>query len=304
MNLRSIDLNLLVALDALLAERHVTKAADRVGLSQPAMSNTLSRLRAMFSDELLVRTSAGMQPTPRAIELMQPLQTLLRQVERLLESDPDFDPATSRRTFTVRMSDILACLIVPLLLARRAPGTRVSYNIIHLPPALTVDALERDEIDVAISMGLEHATSVRARTLMRDRMVCLMRNGHPAADGKLTFATFIEQEHMKVSISPADVRFVDDVLAELGQSRKIAVNVPHWLLVPHALKETDLLAVMPRKLAMALIDDGLQMAELPFASAPFDWTMYWHRRHDQSKANRWIRDEISAVCSGSDSQGR
>jgi DNA-binding transcriptional LysR family regulator len=300
MNLRSVDLNLLVALDALLAERHVTKAADRVGLSQPAMSNTLSRLRAMFSDELLVRTSTGMQPTPRAAELVQPLQNLLRQVERLLESEPSFDPATSRRTFVARMSDILACLILPLLVARRPTGTRVGFNILHLPPALTVDALERDEIDVAVSMGLDHTNSVRSQTLMHDRMVCLMRKGHPAASGNLTVDAFVEQEHMKVSISPTDVRFVDDMLAQLGHSRKIALNVPHWLVVPHALKKTDLFAVMPGHLATALMDDDLRMAELPFPSAPFEWKMYWHLRHDQSKANRWLRDQISAVCSGLD----
>src|SRR5437899_8596319 len=103
MNLRSIDLNLLVALDALLTERHVTKAADRVGLSQPAMSNALSRLRAMFGDELLVRTATGMKPTPRASELTEPLRQLLRQVERVLESDSGFDPMASERLFTVRM---------------------------------------------------------------------------------------------------------------------------------------------------------------------------------------------------------
>src|ERR1700733_14593485 len=107
MNLRAVDLNLLVALDALLAERHVTKAALRAGLSRPAMSNALNRLRHLFSDELLVRTSTGMQPTPRAVEWLEPLKNLLRQVERVLESDGGFDPRNSERAFTVRMSDIL-----------------------------------------------------------------------------------------------------------------------------------------------------------------------------------------------------
>jgi len=298
MNLRSVDLNLLVALDALLSERHVTRAADRVGLSQPAMSNALSRLRGMFSDELLVRTATGMQPTPRALELIEPLRQLLRQVERVLESDSGFDPATSDRVFTVRMSDILACLILPRLMARRPDGARVGYNILHLPPAPTVEALERDEIDIAVSMGLDHANSIRSHKLLRDRMVCLMRKAHPAARGGLTFERFIAQQHMKVSMSPTDLRFVDDMLAERGQRRAIALNVPHWLLVPHVLKTTDLLAVMPGHLATALMDDGLRMEDLPFKSAPFHWMMYWHRRHDQSRANRWLREEIGAVCDG------
>src|SRR5262249_40164285 len=113
MNLRSVDLNLLVALDALLSERHVTRAAARIGLSQPAMSNALGRLRGVFGDELLVRTPTGMTPTPRALELVDPLRQLLRQAERVLQSDRGFDPATSDRVFTIRMSDILACLILP-----------------------------------------------------------------------------------------------------------------------------------------------------------------------------------------------
>lgn len=291
MNLRSVDLNLLVALDALLSERHVTRAADRVGLSQPAMSNALGRLRGVFGDELLVRTATGMQPTPRALELVDPLRQLLRQVERVLESDGGFDPATSDRTFTIRMSDILACLLLPRLVAR----TPVAFNVLHLPPADTVDALERDEIDVAVSMGLEHAGSITHERLMADRMVCIMRKGHPASR-KFSFDAFIAHAHIRVAMSPTDLRFVDDVLAARGHQRTIALNVPHWLVVPHVLKQTDLLAVMPGRLATALMDDGLRMVEVPFDSAPFDWRLYWHRRHDQSRANRWLRDRMRRIC--------
>jgi DNA-binding transcriptional LysR family regulator len=256
MNLRSVDLNLLVALEALLSERHVTKASERVGLSQPAMSNALGRLRGMFADELLVRTSTGMKPTPRAMELVDPLRHLLRQVERVLESDSSFDPETTERTFTIRMSDILACLILPRLMAQKPSQARIGFNVLHLPPANTVDALERDELDIAISMGLDHSNSIRHEKLLTDRMVCIMRKAHPASRKKFSFESFIAQQHMKVSMSPTDVRFVDDVLAELGHQRKIVLNVPHWLVVPHVLKQTDLLAVMPGHLATALMDDG------------------------------------------------
>lgn len=295
MNLRSLDLNLLVALDALLSERHVTRAAERVGLSQPAMSAALGRLRGVFGDELLVRTATGMQATPRAVELMEPLRQLLRQVERVLESDGAFDAVTSKRTFTIRMSDILACLVLPRLMARNAGARRVGFNIVHLPPAETVDALERDELDVAVSMGLDHSNSIRSQKLLADRMVCLMRKDHPVRRN-FSFDTFISRRHMNVSMSGADLRFVDDVLAGLGHQRSIALNVPHWLLVPHVLKQTDLLAVMPGHLAAALIDNDLCMVDVPFESAPFDWMVYWHRRHDQSCANRWLRDQIEQVC--------
>lgn len=297
MNLRSVDLNLLVALDALLSERHVTRAAEKVGLSQPAMSNALGRLRSLFSDELLVRTSTGMKPTPRALELVEPLRQLLRQVERVLESDAGFDPATTQRRFTIRMSDILACLLLPRLmaLARTLPG--IGFNVLHLPPAQTVDALERDEVDVAISMGLDPSNTIRSHKLLRDRMVCIMRKAHPIAGRKIiAFEDFIAQDHMKVSMSPTDLRFVDDVLGKLGHERKIVLNVPHWLVVPHVLKQTNLVAVMPGHLATTLIDSDLRMFDVPFRSEPFSWTLYWHRRHDQSNANRWLRDHIQRVC--------
>jgi DNA-binding transcriptional LysR family regulator len=296
MSLRSVDLNLLVVLEALLSERHVTRAAERVGASQPAMSHALGRLRAMFGDELLVRTATGMQPTPRAIELAEPLRQLLRQVERVLESDAGFDPESAGRAFTVRMSDILAFLILPPLLARKPQGSRMTYNILHLPPADTVEALERDEIDVAVSMGLDPSSPIRAEKLLADRMVCVMRASHPVARRRFTFEAFLAQEYVKQSMSPTDMRFVDNVLSGMGHKRRITLNVPHWLVVPHVLKKTDLLIVMPGRLAAALNDDGLVARDLPFESAPFDWMMYWHRRHDQGKANRWLREELRQVC--------
>jgi DNA-binding transcriptional LysR family regulator len=237
-----------------------------------------------------------MTPTPRALELMEPLRQLLRQVERVLESDAGFDPDTSDRIFTIRMSDILACLLLPPLLARKPPHARIGFNILHLPPADTVDALERDEIDIAISMGLDHAHSIRSERLLSDRMVCVMRKDHPAGGRRFSFKSFIAQPHMKVSMSPTDMRFVDDVLARSGSQRTIALNVPHWLVVPHVLRQTNLLAVMPGQVAAVLMDEGLQMREVPFESAPFEWMMYWHRRHDGSNANSWLRTAFRQLC--------
>jgi DNA-binding transcriptional LysR family regulator len=131
----------------------------------------------------------------------------------------------------------------------------------------------------------------------RERDLCIMRKSHPIARRKtIAFDDFIGQEHMKVSMSPTDLRFVDDVLGELGHQRKIVLNVPQWLVVPHVLKQTDLLAVMPGHLAATLADNDLQMFDVPFKSEPFSWMMYWHRRYDQSNANRWLRDHVQRVC--------
>jgi DNA-binding transcriptional LysR family regulator len=296
MNLRSVDLNLLVALDALLSELHVTRAADRIGLSQPAMSNALSRLRHIFKDELLVRTAAGMQATPKALELAEPTRQVIRQIERVFESDAGFDPQQSDRTFAVRLSDLLELLLLPLLLERIGlEATRVAFDIVHLPPARTIEALERDEIDLAVSMGLEHSGSIRSEVLFPDRMVCVMRKAHPLARQTMTLESFLGCRHLKVSMSPTDLRFVDDVLNREQLKRNVALNVPHWLIVPHVLERTDFVSVMPGRLAAALGGKALVVQELPFASAPFNWVLYWHRRHEGNPANRWLRARVSEL---------
>ena len=301
MNLRSVDLNLLVALNALLTELHVTRAADKVGLSQPAMSNALSRLRYIFKDDLLVRTSMGMQATPRALELAEPVRHVLLQIERVLDSEPAFDPATSSRTFSLRLSDLLARLLLPPLfdvLNRTAPG--IGFDIVHMAPARTVEAIEKDEVDMAVSMGLSHANSIKSEVLMKDRMVCVMRSSHPLARGSLSLSGFLDSRHLKVSMSPTDLRFVDDVLARKSLARRVALNVPHWLLVPHVLEHSDLLSVMPRRLARALGGNDLVLRDLPFASEPFEWSMYWHRRHEGNQSILWLRRTLAAVVEGFD----
>jgi DNA-binding transcriptional LysR family regulator len=296
MNLRSIDLNLLVALDALLSEQHVTRAADRIGLSQPAMSNALARLRHLFQDELLVRTATGMQATARAQELAEPTRQVLRQIERVFERDAGFDVATSARTFTIRLSDLLGLLLLPRLLediGREAAS--IGFDIVHMSPADTVEALEKDEIDLAVSTGLEHSTSIKSMPLLHDRMVCVMRASHAAAI-KMSMRTFLAARHLRVSMSPTDLRFVDDTLAKRGITRNVALNVPHWLIVPHVLERTDLIGVMPHRLAQALASKSLAIRELPFASHAFDWSMYWHRRHDGNPAVAWLRARLTQVA--------
>jgi DNA-binding transcriptional LysR family regulator len=297
MNLRSVDLNLLVALDALLAERHVTRAAEKIGLSQPAMSNALSRLRHHFKDDLLVRTAKGMETTPRGQSLEAPVRNMLRQVERMLDSGPEFDPARAKRRFTVRLSDLLSLLILPQLSAGlAAAGDGIDLDVVHLSPMATVDALEKDDIDVAVSMELQHSTSIQSETAFSDKMVCVMSTSHRLANRRLALGAFLAERHVKVSMSPTDLRFVDNVLAERRLKRRTALNVPHWLVVPHVLKKTDYLAVMPARLAAAVADKTLVSRDLPFASASFDWKIYWHRRHDDDPANRWLRDQVHAAC--------
>ncbi|WP_413992341.1 LysR family transcriptional regulator [Labrys okinawensis] len=298
MNLRSIDLNLLVVFDALMSTQHVTRAADRVGLSQPATSNALRRLRVVFADELLVRTPSGMQPTSRALELIEPVRGVLRQIERVFEPDQHFDPSTTERNFRVRLSDVLAMLVLPSFFKHfDLPKSRVSLDVVHLSPDRTVDALERDEIDIAISFGLSHGATILSETIMNDRMVCIVRKGHPFSLNKPFIDSFLSAKHVRVSISPTDLRFVDDILVASAKKRAVVLNVPHWLVVPQILRETDLVSVMPERLYLALADPKLVACDLPFSSSTFAWNVYWHRRQDRNPAIRWLRESLRAAVS-------
>lgn len=298
-NLRGVDLNLLVILDTLLRERHVTRAARTIGLSQPAMSSALARLRHAFKDELLVRTATGMQPTPRAEALIDPVRQTIGQIERVFENDQQFDAGNSKRRFTLRLSDLLSYLILPRLMAeieRSAP--LIALDIKHLSPPQTIDALEKDEIDVAVSMGLEHTGTINRKILFKDKMVAVMRSAHPLSKGTLTLKRFLTTRHLKVSMAPTDIRFADDVLSKTNSERDVALNVPHWLLVPHVLATTNYVAVMPGAFAAATQHKHLVARDLPFAAKTFDWCLYWHRRHETNPANRWLRERIHAACAG------
>lgn len=287
-NLRAIDLNLLVTLDAFIAERNVTRAADRLGLSQPAASNTLKRLRELFGDELLVRTSTGMMPTVRALELQKELVPILRGVERVFDSKQSFHPVTSTSLFRLRMSDVLEALLLPKIMASfigEAP--HAALNIVHLSPQDTIDALEGDRLDVAVSMGLSHPNSIKSRSLLGDKMVCVMRRGHRLASKPLTVRRFLKERHVRVSISPTDQRFVDNILAQMSLNRDIAMQTQHWTVVAAVLRQTDLLSVMPESLARGLGSE-FTIRTLPFATLPFDWNVYWHRRYHSAPAHLWL----------------
>lgn len=295
-NLRSVDLNLLVLFDALMSERHVTRAANKIGVSQSAMSNALSRLRYVFKDELLIRTSRGMEPTPRALELGEATGAILRQTMQLMISDIEFDPANSHRNFVARMSDLASSFILPPLMERMSrvsPG--VTLDIVHLSLESMIKALEGDELDIAVSIGFSGETALCSQVLFVDRVVCVMRENHPLSAGELTVDQFLSCGHIRVTLSPTDYRFVDSVLAKQCQRRNVQMNVPHWSVVPQIVRHSDLVAVMSERAALQMANQATVIRELPFPTDEFTWTLYWHKRYDQSPSHQWLRDQIRAV---------
>jgi DNA-binding transcriptional LysR family regulator len=293
--LRSVDFRLLLAFEALIAERHVSRAAVAVGLSQPAMSHALAKLRQQFHDPLLARTSTGFEPTPKALELIEPVREAIRQVDRLFSAGSTFDPLTSSESFSIRMGDMNEVLFLPALLhglEKQAPG--ITLTVQHLPPSETVRALEASAIDFAVSALIKHSKSVHSLELGKDRMVCVMRRDHPAAKAnRLTTRAFLELRHLRIVQSAGDMRFIEEALFKHGLQRKVMATTPHWLAASYLVETTDLVTALSESMVRQLNVDGrFAVRPLPVGGAEFSWRLYWHRRFDARPAHRWIRTKF------------
>lgn len=298
MNLRKIDLNLLVYFDALMQMRHVSRAAERLGVGQSAMSAALGRLRELFKDPLLVREGNGMVPTERALALETEVRNVLRGIEHVIEPPGDFDSSTSGRRFRLRMSDLLTFLFMQDLaqsLEQDAPDVKLQVD--HLSPDQTIDALALDKIDAAISTGLEPPKSVRTMRLFHDTVVCVARSGL-SVKNKLTGPdAFARIPQIRVSQSPLDYRFADDQLHRMGLDRNVAISVPHWLAVPDILCSTSLVAAVPASFARRIaLKYPLTVYLLDFFDTGFYWSLYWHARYDNDPAQKWFRAQLVTAC--------
>jgi len=291
--LHRLDIQLLIAFDALMIDPHVTRAARTIGVSQPAMSHILARLRELFDDPLLARTTHGMAPTKRALELIEPVHNALRQIRKVLNTHTAFNPAQSRDSFKIRMGDVNESLILPRILnALEKEAPHISLRVTHMPTAETLKALDSDEIDFAISTGISHPKSVRATELLNDEMICLMRKGHPAARQPLTLKALLSLRHIKIAQS-----IFDESLAKQQLTREIVLDIPQWLAAPFIVESTDFVAVVSRRMANLFNVRGQFELRPILAGRPtFKWCMYWHRRYDQHPAQKWMRTLIVRVC--------
>lgn len=298
MNLRKIDLNLLVFFDALMKARHVSQAARYLGVGQPAVSAALGRLRKLMDDPLLVRRGNEMEPTQRALELEVEVAEILRDVAKIFEPPGLFMPATSERTFRLRMSDLLTFLLLQDFvgsLEREAPGLRLIID--HLSPSGTCDALMAGDIDLAVSTGLDVPKSIRTETLCRDEVVCIARRDLDIRGTLANPGDFARAPQIRVSQSPIDFRFADETLKSMGLERNIQITVPHWLSVPDILSATSLIAAVPATFAERIAErHALAIYRLDFFETGFDWTLYWHDRFNGDTAHRWFREKLAESC--------
>jgi DNA-binding transcriptional LysR family regulator len=293
-NIRKIDLNLLAVLDALLDERSVTRAAERLGFSQPAVSGMLARLRDLFGDPLFVRAQRGLLPTPRALALSAPLKQLIEDGQRLVARE-EFDPAVARATFTISSNDYMQrTLLVPFVTVLRAEAPQVQLAIV--PPLLEGlgQALSRGTVDLAVTIPEFALPDLRSRLLYRENYVAVVRRQHPLARAsKLAAEEFCGYDH--VIVSPTGGSFegpIDRSLALQGLKRTVRYSVPSFLLIPDILQTDDLIAAVPSRL---LLGSSADLVVLPFPiDVPgFDVIAAWHPRLDKDAAHRWLRTRLA-----------
>jgi DNA-binding transcriptional LysR family regulator len=297
-NLGRIDLNLLVHLDALLAERSVTRAAARVGIGQSAMSHNLARLRELFGDELLTRGADGMRLTPRAVTLLEPVRTMLTQVEALVSRERAFDPATAVRTFRFGLLDSMEVLIMPALLARMrevAPG--IHLRLTDFDASKLLDELDADEMDLAIGyeMLLQGQVHHKRRKLLTETYLCMFNAEMTGVTPPISLDDYLRIPHVLTSLRPGrSVRgIVDGALDKLGLRRSIALTTPRFLTVPSLVARAPVLVTMQARLARRFAAElGLSLSPLPVELGEITISLLWHASYDHDPAHAWLREQV------------
>jgi len=289
--LRGVDLNLLLVLQALLEERHVTRAATRLGLSQSATSHALSRLRELYGDPLLVRAGRELTLSPRAERLLPRLSQGLDELGAAVADEPAFDPRTARHHFKLGSSDYGQVVLLPRLLARLArdaPGVEISVNgDSHLP-----ELLESGEIDLAVTPS-SIPRSLQTRTLFTEDFVCMVKRRSALARGKLSLSRYLAARHVVVAPSGTPGSLVDNVLSQRGLSRQIALRVPNFLVAPIVVSAADYINTGPARLARHLAEVyPLTLLPPPLPLPDFEIKLTWHARLDHDPAQRWLRQVI------------
>lgn len=293
---KRLDLNLLVTLEALLAEQNVTRAALRLHLSQPAVSAQLSRLRDLFDDPLLLPARRGMLPTARALELRAPLRDALDQVRGLLDPHRRFDPAHDRLTVAIAATDyVQAAVVQPVAIAlrKRAPGVRIAVH--QLDPERLQEQMDSGQVDLAV-MSPEHAPdTLRSRPLFDERYVLVGHRRHPRLRRGMTVEEFAALDHVVVSLRGGGFSTpVDEQLAALGHRRRVGLSVASFLAVPGIVASSDFVALVPERLVRHQ-RDGLKVVECPVPVRGFQVGMLWHERSHAHSGHRWVRDAIAEL---------
>jgi DNA-binding transcriptional LysR family regulator len=294
MELKDIDLNLLVVFNQLLIDRRVSKVAENLGLSQPGVSNALARLRKLTDDALFLRTPKGMEPTPFAEQLAEPTARALRDIHAAINQRSSFDPATSKRAFTIGMTDIGEIYFLPKLmreLSRIAPS--VSLSTVRNTAVNLQDEMAAGHVSLAIGLLPQLKAGYFQRRLFKQHYVCMFRRGHAFDKREVSLKEFSAADHVVVISEGTGHGKADELLQRKKILRKIVLTVPHYVAVGHLLHHTDLVATVPERLAQALVDPfGLSYVRHPAKLPEIAISLFWHGRYHKDPAVSWLRSLI------------
>jgi len=302
MDLRDLDLNLLVVFNQLLLDRSASIAAEKLGLTQPAVSNALKRLRAALQDDLFLRTSRGMEPTPYALHLSEPVIYALNALQTAFNTRDSFDPLSSTRTFQIAMTDIGELYFMPPLmaaLAKEAPGVRISTVRPHTGNLR--DDMASGTVDVALGLLPNLQAGFFQRRLFRHPYVCVFREDHPVAKAPLTLKQFCELDHVGVLAANTGHGEIDGLLERAGIQRHLKLMLPHFIAVGHVLQTTDLIATLPERFAeRCRVPFGLVTSPHPVKLPDIAINLFWHAKFNRDPANIWLRQRLVELFADSE----
>jgi DNA-binding transcriptional LysR family regulator len=310
MNFRNLDLNLLRVFDEVMTERSLTRAADNLAMTQPAVSNAMRRLRDALGDDVVKRAGYGVEPTPRALALWPVVREALSSLQNSIAPDA-FDPVTSTQTFTLTMADASAALLMPALVnVLEAMRANVGVRVVPLPTRDPRKILEAGDADLAVGHFPVAITAIRHHKLNSDApnpffehhmystdYVCVMRRGHPLAKRAeqtgLTLDEYCAATHLRVSFSGRPVGIIDEALAALNRTRRVVLTVNQFFTAGRVVTGSDLLAVLPRHfLPSTGMEKELAVFEMPMDLAPIQIDLVWHRRNNAGAAQKWFREMV------------
>lgn len=294
MELKDVDLNLLLVFHQLLLQRRVSRVAEELGITQPGVSNALKRLRLLLDDELFVRTTRGMEPTPYALTLAEPVGYALSTLHDALNDASRFDAATSIRRFKIGMTDIGEVYFMPRLMAvlrQTAPG--VTISTVRNTSVNLQDEMEAGQVDLAIGLLPQLKSGYFQRNLFRQRYVCMFRAGHALDKSSMTLDEFESADHVQVISGGSGHAIVDQTIERLGCRRKIVLTVPHFVAVSHILAASTMIATVPERYAMASTGPfNLRYVAHPLQLPEININLFWHARFNKDPANKWLRNTI------------
>lgn len=299
MKLSGIDANLLASLDALLREKSVTRAARRLGVGQPALSHSLSRLRDHFKDELLVLKGRNYHLTDKAEKLSSVVANATRALAEVFEEQPSFDAATSSYRFVVACSDLFGILIIPELLRtlkREAEGVEVELRAIV---ATSKESILEGGVDLALGIFEDVPAGINQQSLYDDPAVCVVRANHEQVGKRLTLETYAKLPHLEIA-PVADLltgMHIDRALAGIGKRRHVTLRVPYYLLAPHILEQCDHVATLSASGAEILAKMArLRVVEPPIALPSYKYSQIWQNTHNEDRAHTWFRERVASIC--------